>query len=117
MAIDCMNIDIVIVPLPSQTWKNKALSFIIFLVDFLFIKYLNLVGLINLVFWLLHIGHFTSYIYDFKDYNFIIFYSINIIQLVRHIVFVGKDLGSIPTEYILGEKRWTLCVIKSQTED
>lgn len=119
MAIDCMNIDIVIVPLPSQTWKNKALSFIIFLVDLLFIKYLNLVGLINLVFWLLHIGHFT-YIYDFKDYNFIIFYSINIIQLVRHIVFVGKDLGSlgsIPTEYILGEKRWTLCVIKSQTED
>jgi len=115
MAIDCMNIDIVIVPLPSQTWKHKALS-LIYLVNLLFIKYLDLVDLINMVFWLLHIGHFT-YIYDFKDYNFIIFYSINIIQLVRHIVFVGKDLGSIPTEYILGEKRWTLCVIKSQTED
>ena len=84
MAIDCMNIDIVIVPLPSQTWKNKALSFIIFL-DLLFIKYLNLVGLINLVFWLLHIGHFTSYIYDFKDYNFTVIYPICAIHLATRV--------------------------------
>lgn len=84
MAIDCMNIDIVIVPLPSQTWKHKALS-LIYLVNLLFIKYLDLVDLINMVFWLLHIGHFTSYIYDFKDYNFTVIYPICAIHLATRV--------------------------------